>query len=850
MFNRQDFIKCVADTLKAKGYGAKRTSQIIEDYKWRVADYERRGDASNDAATKAMADVYAKVAQQTIDKTVGHRKNLMVLADAQRRMDEAVNEAIRTSSLLLDGKGGNSPGVAIAAAIKSTLVNDDRIRGTAWESMYRNRRDFYWSFMSNSLREFSKGAFGRQLGRAHFPNVVRELFGETTGDVAAAEIAKAYTKVNRLMVEDFKRVGGAMDLRTDFNLPQMQNSVLVRKATMKRWIAEHMEWLDWDRMSFPDGDAIPPEQRREVLEEVYKTLATDGDNKIKPDLARGQGASIGNAMDNHRFLIYKNVASWSAMHETYGDGTVYDVIERHIDRMSRRISMVDQFGRNPNLMAKALVSAGRRKAAAIVEAAKPGDVKALRAPEDFEGASKRFLQMADEQMGRSNGDAESKMAASIHATSNIITSSLLSAALIPSFFGDFFMNGLAVRIANKMPLIDQAISTYIKGMIPGGYRGIQEAAARSGFIMDEIIGATYSIERWSGVTTHGPEWSRRVGDGLLRLGQTHRHTNVKRWADATSFMGMMQADRNTPFDKLAWREIAERYNITGEDWDVVRKATPTYTPRQGADFLRPIDIRKIAHADNDKLFTKFANMVDWEIRKMTPSSSMEARTYLRGGTTPNSLPGALMYSFSMFKNFPVSMITSMGRLGVSLEKQSSRVAFTAALGVGMIAAGALTVQMQSILKGQKPLPMNTTAFAIQSLLASGGLGIWGNYLLQGVSDDHADVLASMAGPLFAFYQDAALLAAGDSFAFMRALDQSKKYNGKFGQRAGVFLRKYLPGSRLPAIGLVLQREIWDRVDEWLDPNIEQKRRQRARRLKQTYGGEYYSAPGERLFTDR
>lgn len=846
MLGRQDFIACVADTLKAKGYGAKRTSEIVEDYKWRIADYESRGVASNDAATRAMADVYAKVAQRTIDKTVGARKNLMVLGEIQKRLDQVINDNIRTSALFFDGKAHNGPGVALARALYSTLVVDPRVKGTAWESMYRSRYRYYWSYMSNVLKDFSKGTFGRQRGAAHFDAIVDELFGNNTGNAAAKEIANAYKNLQTIMVRDFREVGGAIDWREDFVLPQKQNPVKLGRAKQAQWVADHMEWLDWDRMRFPDGDPIRPEQREEVLGEVFKTLNTDGATKIEPGIARGQGASIGNAVDNHRFLVYKDAPSWKAMHEKYGDGTVYDVVQRHIDNMARRVSMVDQFGRNPDLMVKAMIAQGERKAGEVASGAK--DEAAARAREDFSGGVQRFRQMAADQMGRSPGDANSVMAASVHATSNIITGTLLGSSLAINMAGDFLTTNIATRIANKMPIIGEYIATYLKGMAPGGYRNAQMMAARAGHIMDEVIGATYNIERWSGVATYGPEWSRRAGDVMLRLGGLNRHTNTLRWAHQAEMMGMLHDYRATDFQNIPFRQMMERYGITADDWNVVRELTPTATPKPNVEYLQPIDILKIAHADKQKLFDKFSAMIDAESRYLTPDSSLEARTYLRGGTAPTSLPGALMYSFSMFKNFPISFAMNMGRLGISLPTYGSRIAFTSALIVGTIAAGAVATQLNEVARGRKPMPMNTTAFALKALLNGGGLGIWGNYLIQGISEDHTNVYASLAGPLASFVNDTALMALGDSYSFMKAMDQAERFDGKLGQRVATWLKSYTPGSRLWYARLVLEREIFDRLDEWLDPRAAQKRQQKISRQKRNFGNDYFSAPGERILT--
>lgn len=862
MLGKPDFIKCVVDALKERGFGPKRAGEIVDDYKWRVADYEAQGVASNDAATRAMTDTFNHVATRNADKAAGMRKNIYVLAEGQKRITfasgtNAKGEAnVRTSGFFFDGKAWNGPGTAIARAIYSMISADGRFKGTAFEASARIRANRYWSLFSDVLDDFSKGAFGRQLGGVHFPNIVRELHGEHTGDGVAKSIADTYTIAQNLMVDDMRLVGGAIDKRKDYRLAQRQNPVKVARAGMDRWVDDHMKWLDWDHMRFPDGDTIPVADRERVLQETWRSLRSDGRSKIDPKVGRGRGASIGNAIDNHRFLIYKDADSWTAQHSAYGEGTVFDVVANHIQSMSKRIALVDHFGRNPELMLQALTDQGEKAAAQIAEQAKVDKgvwtaarrEAGIRAQADYKMAVARTQVMMDGHLGRNAGDPHALLPASVHATADILNGVLLGGSLFMNMASDFTQT-VTARYANTgFRRIFSGVDTYLKAMAPGGTRKAQLIGARSGFIHDEVTGATYAAERWTGMASVGPRFARVIGDSALRLSGLARHTSNARWANQSETMGMMHEDRAIPFDQLDWREMAERYGITADDWDRVRKNTDTYNPKKNVEFLAPVDILKTKFADKDKLFVKFANMVDTESRYAIPDASTEAKAYLRGGLKPDTLPGALTYSFSMFKNYPITFFMRYGRHAASLEKAGlrGRLGFVAALGIGTFALSALMTQFNEITRGRDPMSMDTGPFILKTLLNGGGLGLWGNYLLEGLSDDHGNVFSSLGGPLVSFALDTANMAMGDGYAFVNTLDPAGRFSGKFDQRLVEWLRTYTPGSRLWWARLVLEREIFDQLENWADPKADQKRRNRVARQQRTYGNTYFAPPGQGL----
>lgn len=845
MFGRGNFRDCITDNLKAKGYGPKRTKDVLEEFDRRAKGYDEQGLAHPDADMRAMQDVFNRLTEELHQKTKRAAKDLSVTAEMGERVKQGLN--VKTSSLTMDGKGGSGYGIGLARAAVSMYTDDPRFKGVSLESVRRGYMRKYWALMSDVMENFRKGAFGHQVGAAHLPNIVRELYGRSTGDEAAKEIATAIRKVQGTMVDDFNMAGGSLRKLANYVMPQKQNAVKVTKAGAKQWVEDHMQWLDWGKMRWPDGDVIEVNERQNLLNDIYSTFATDGATKIRPgQLGAGRGGSVGNMLDKHRFLVYKDADSWLAMHDRYGDGNVFDVFSSHIQAMAHKTALVSVLGNNPDIAFQRLAATVRAQAGNAQRVAiSTGDKKGLNAVQEADAIIKNKLAPLHQLMTHQNPiDLTSPMANALQTTSHVLTSAQLGGILFAAMPSDF-VTTLATRLVNNMPLLS-GIGTYIKGIAPGGYREAEKLSARAGFVFDEAVSATYAAERFTGLATYGPALSQRLSDATMRLGMITRHTNVARWTAALEHMGMLDHFRDMKFDDLPNKFVLERYGITPKEWDAVR-ALPAWSPNNKATFMRPLDILETNWINKQGVYDKFHNMIDAESRAMVPTATLEGSVSLKGLSRPDTLPGALLHSFAMYKNFPASMMMIYGRQFMATPSAARRVGFIAGLGFGMIGVGALAVQLKELSKGRTPLPMDRAAFWGKSILASGALSLWGDFLFSGINDIGRGPTETMAGPIGGLAADTANLAFGDGFAWTDALDRGKEWDLKFGGRLTEFAKRYTPGTNIWYARLVLEREVWDRLQYQIDRNAQRKFQRRIRRQEKDFGNRYWSPPGEPLF---
>lgn len=838
MFGKVDFIACITQNLGEKGgFGEKRLAEVKERFEGLASSLEEEGLVPYDAYSIAMTRVFAEVAQATKEKAKRAAKNLQVMAQNNDRIAQAID--INVGKLGLARKG--SRGTAFARGAISLIQGDPRFKGTSVEQIKWGLRDKYMALMADSLDKFGKGAFGRQKGAAHDKNVVREILGEDTGDVDAKAFAESFLKVNRIAVDDRNLAGGSL-AHIENHIPQAQSAVKVSSVAFEKWRDDHMGWLDWDKMRWPSGDKIKPAEREDLLRNIYETLKTDGAAKIDPTKMRGMGSSVGNQLDRHRFLIYKDAEAWISQHEVYGEGSVFDVMYNHVEKMSNDTALVQMFGPNPELAAQNIRAIVRKKAAEVAKAAKPNSVDA-QAVAHADAELKTFDNMFDVMMHRNAMDPHSPWGSLALTTSNMLTAIQLGSVPLLAVAGDMVQT-VAVRFANHMPLLD-GIGMYMKN-VTLDYKFAEKIAAQTGWVFDETVSSTYAASRFNSMATYGPAWSRKVTETVMRMSALTRHTNAARWTNISEHMGLLNRQRHLKFDELPNKAVLQRYGIEEADWDAVRKTIDPWSPQKGAEMLRPLDILNSNLPNKDDLYRKFYGMIAQEARYMVPGSTLEAQVALKGTTRPDTLHGIILHSFSMYKNFPVTMMQMYGRLAMAMEGGARRTGFIAGLGLGLVGVGALGLQLRELTKGRTPLDMRDARFWGRALMAGGSLGIWGDFLFSGVNEQGRGPETIAAGPLAGLAADTANLAFGDGFKFVEALDKGEQYKGNFAARAVEFARRNTPGSSIWWARLVLEREVFDTMQEWADPQAAKKQRQKIQRQRSNFGNDFYWAPGSRV----
>lgn len=197
---------------------------------------------------------------------------------------------------------------------------------------------------------------GSRKQQARMDNMVRELFGENSGDATAQAMAQAWQKVSEDLRVRFNAAGGAIPKLEGWGLPQSHDPLaLLGDGTTGRkvWIDYMMQEgvLDRDRTVHPlTRQRLSDTELRTALEDIWLKITTDGwSNKDVTSQPPGRGALYTQHMD-HRFLHFKNADSWLAYAKRFGNPDAFAAMMGHISIMSRDIAHMEVFGPNPNAL--------------------------------------------------------------------------------------------------------------------------------------------------------------------------------------------------------------------------------------------------------------------------------------------------------------------------------------------------------------------------------------------------------------------------------------------------------------------------------------------------------------------
>ncbi|RTL04995.1 hypothetical protein EKK58_09315 [Candidatus Dependentiae bacterium] len=834
MFNIENFSKCIRDNLKDRRFGKERADEIIADFEAKAAYHKQAGRTDTDAAVMAMRETFDNLSLVAAEKAKRTAKMLSLQAENIKLANEAINVDLKVFDAgRKKGDKKTSRGTAIGRALVSKIEDDPRFSSISYSTNKEVVRGQLYAIMGDVLQKVGKGKFGVQRGKAHLPNIIREAFGESTGDKTAKEMIDAYFKTTDVGVDLFNQAGGSMRKMKNY-LPQPTTSTHKLTSNKEAWIKSRAERWDWDKMRWPDGSKIEPNERAELMETIFETQTLDGANKVDPTAFRGKGRAVGNALDNHRFVHYKDADSWLKDLEEFGDGNVFEVMMQHIEGMAHKIALIDTFGPNPEMTILNMEAIAKNVAGGI-SAKDKIDLDAV--------IKNKFRPMMDLVTRTNPMNPESVVGNTVVGISNILTSAQLGSASLLAIPGDF-MQSVAVRALNKMDLFG-GINYYFK-TIATDPKFMSEIAAQSGFIFDDMVMSTYAATRYTGIATVGPHISRRISDTVMRASLMSGHTRAARWAAQSETMGFLHRMKGTEFEELPIAPVMQRYGITAKDWDTFRKLE-SFSPGKGVNFLRPMDILNSKLADKQGLYKKFQAMVFEESRKMVPESTIEATVSLKGTSRPDTLMGMILHSFAMYKNFPMSFWMIYGRLGMTSKSVKGRLGFYAGLGAGMTMVGAVGTQMREIAQGRDPMPMDNPAFLGKAFLSGGALAVWGDFLFSGVNRSNGGPADVVAGPLAGFAKDTTQLMFGDAFKWANTVGtlDEKNFESNTGSKGVEYLKRYTPGSNIWWARLALERQVWDRLQELADPKAYSRRRRKETNQRKMYGNESWWPAGER-----
>jgi hypothetical protein len=774
----------------------------------RGEEAKRRYDELRDSLDLGPEAAEARAARETVERLAAEeleaRRRRLIALGAQRRIAAAIDAADNPRQASI----GLVDGIGLDVAHPSAVQVRRAARGRAH------------AMMADAIAEFRRDLLGRTRNRARLSNMVREAFGETTGDVAAREMAQGWAKASEFLRRQFNAAGGHIGKMERWGLPQHHSTLKVRQVAREEWLSFTLARLDTARMvDGASGQPFTETGLREALEDVYDTIATAGFSKITPSAAPA-GTALANRRADHRFLHFRSAEAWLEYQERFGEGDPFTAMMAHIDAMARDIGAMRALGPNPLATIRWLQQRLRKTAA---EGAGPLERNNFTAG----------------QLGTIYGHYIGSVNAPARAFANtremLVAIQLGAAAL--SAITDINFTRMAARFAGLNEA--RAVMRGLALLNPANAED-RKLAVRLGLIAEEASQVAAAQMRYVGELSGG-EFTRRLADGVLRLSGLSPWTQAMRWGFGMEFMGALAERQGRALGALEQplRDTLKRYGIDEAAWDAVRTTTPY--EHEGAKFLRPEDVAARADIEGaDELATRLLSMVQSETEFAVPSVTLRGKAFIAGDVKPGTVAGELLRSGLMYKSFATTLVMTHVMRGVRQRSPASRAAYMAELVITSTLMGALALQLKSLAGGRDPAPMDSWKFWIAAMTQGGGLGIFGDFVFQDTNRFGGGFAETLAGPISGLATDVHRLTVGN----VRAAIEGGKMN--LGADVTRFLKNYTPGGSIWYLKAAYERAVLDQLQLALDPDARQRQRRYEQTIKRERGQGFWWRPGRAL----
>ena len=730
---------------------------ILQDLEGKRRRRERQGSGMDEArATKRDADAIIE--------------DLELAARIERRNAKLNQLAYRN---LMDdiGKFGDD-----AAGLEAMLAGSNRRVEGARMSVDALVRSYESKYFGGLLRDL-RNANLLQFVQARFMGIGKGLLDDkiakelwelrdggtpgSTGSKEAQGIAKIINKYQELARQD-QNAHGAFIRRLDgYIVSQSHDMFRIDRAGREKWIADVKPLLS-DRM-FQDvaltGDsAVDTRSIDEFLGFIYDELRTG--NFIKADaeapLIGFKGpANLAKRVSQARVLHFKDADAFMVYNDTYGTGSLLEAVSAGLRRAANTAALLERMGTNPRAMFERVLNDLRERSRQA-----PDRVR-LRLQGSY---AERLMDVVDGTVDIPSSVSAARRLSALRA---LQVQSSLGGAVLASF-PDIVTAASELQYQGDNLL--SAIGRQMAGMLAqvGGGRAQREAADLLGVGIDSILRDVAS--RMTTADNAGSTINK-LNHAFFKLNLLSQWTTASERAVSEIMSANLGQLRGEAWDRLPARirGTMELYNITGEDWDLIR-----FNGMEEFDGRMYVSPEKLREGGIDE---RQARAVEAKIRAYF--SDRTAVAILKGGvreklyTTQAAQPGTPMgeaIRFVMqFKSYGISFVQKViGRytqedrfwsIPGSLFKMPASEAFQLAnLALTLTGMGYLSMAAKDIAKGREPRdPMRVDTMQA-AMLQGGGFGILGDFLFAQTNRFGGGFLDTAMGPI---YGDASTI--GDLF---------------------------------------------------------------------------------------
>lgn len=756
----------------------------------------------------------------------------LIAADlAAEKTRKAVNTArqiIATDRNVRYIEDAAARGVSRFESLQRLIVNfaDAASGARSLEQVADGVRQYYMRELTPVIRATQR-FLGFWTNRAMVRDLVRELYGQNTGNAGAREAARAWSDfVAEPMRRQANELGQNIRKLADWAVPQHHSQEKVARAGAFAWVDFIIGRLDRDAYVNPDGTLMDDSALRTMLGSVWQRIATDGASDIQAGKITGRG-DVANRGQEARALHFKSADDYLNYQAKFGDQSILEAMIGHVNRHARDIATMQVFGPNAESAFRFLLDGAMQKEAT----ATPGKTGA------FERAQAKTQKYFDAASGRAGAIANPVIANIFNGWRSIQAAAMLGMSPISAITDTATLH--MVSLANGLPQWNafyRELRAYLpfdpeKGFIERQGFGIETLAHDVSRFGEEVIG-------------HGIP--SILANTLFKVSGMNRLDAARRRAGAAVMMdGIGQLTRKhatlaaiDPNDHalLLAKGISEK---TWEIWRAAELDGRLLTP----DGIARIPDAKLAHlGDPAKLrrdaMQELIGVVQSEVHTIVPLATAKTQADMQhflGNPQRGTLGGELIRSVLQFKSFPVSIIATQWARAMSRPSAAGKALYGASFVAASTILGAMVVQLKAMIgRTQNPQDMTDAKFWGRAVVQGGAFGLYGDLAISGWSTDVRQSLAELfGGPTLSNAQRAYDLAE----TAIHSVDSEKKVDVA-GKAVGL-AKANLPFGNLWYAKAALDHLIFQELQDYFSPGYARRMEQRARR---EYGTGYFWPP--------
>ena len=663
-------------------------------------------------------------------------------------------------------------------------------------------------------------------------NTIKELFGVRTGDSQASHAAKGWESATTWGTERAKAFGRNFAVSDEWRLPQFWDTKRVNKFTAATFKADLKAAIDGGALRVLDdnGATVTDEVKREAI--IDKAI-----NDIRMDQGRRTGPSSVFKEETRTFQFNKGEAGangYLKLMDKYGPGQggYFNMMQGHAEKMARELALMHVFGPSYRGMSQKLLDDAIRLNAERALTAPPkgmggkiGDFL-LRPLESATAA--RHLQMY--MTGQLSGAESELMAGIFQGTRSFLTATNMGSAIVTAIPADTVNWAMA---ASYRGLSSGRLAQMIADHFANDTPDKEAFATRLGIVAHAASRIALGTKQYGDDLLSGPVLSTMKGlaDTVIRAQGLHAWDQAINRSFTMEFLAALGDRAGKSFGELdaPFASFLKDYGFTEADW--AKLSAADHIAMGPARFLRPDSLE-------DALRFKLMSAIGDEKQfAYVAGGSNRVRAATRGGAQAGTLPGELARSVFLFKQFPLTLMSTHGIRSVQ-GAANGQWGQIAQLGLFMTFAGALALQSREVLQGKDPRAMNNGDFWAAAAFQGGALGIYGDFLKSGFSRSDTSLTETLMGPLAEIPSAIGRLT---SQTYRAAQDGAPT---SYGAELAKDFQKFTPGSTLWYSRLLANRFLFDQVRMAVDPNYADAFGRERDKMQAQYGQDFWWQRGQ------